>query len=351
MKKLFFLLLIIVICATTFFAAGNIGLSVVVDRIDLISEESVDNLLGECIKYRIDTLYVPVVSFMESLYDSEILPKSNVLLNNDTPESFDPLGYIMKKASNFDIQIIPLIDVFTVWPSEDIPVNQLHVAKKHPDWFSRNSLGELLTDPVILDPGVPAVQNFSISIVKEILKKYKPGQIAFYNFEYPTQAYGYNPYALKEYEQYRRNNSNRIINFQTFRKESLDDLIKRMKALSTSLGLSTRIFMFNESDYQQSLDDHFQDWVLWINKGYVDWSVFWYWFPDKKNVAHDTQWALEHVLHEKVIPALSPQSLQFSQYLTVLDTILNFDVSGVVVDSTDKSVMGILNENGVGVPR
>ncbi len=351
MKKNLLLLMMIVIISTTFFSSVNKGLSVVVDRIDLVSEESIDKLLGKCIKYRIDTLYVPAVSFMESLYDSKMLPRSNVLLNNDTPASFDPLAYILEKAYNFDIQIIPLIDVFTVWPSEDIPFNQLHIAKQHPDWFSRNSSGEVLTDPVILDPGIPAVQNFSISIIKELLKNYKPNQIAFYNFEYPSQDYGYNPYALKEFEQYRRDNSMRIVNFQTYRREALDDLIKRMKALTTSLGLSTRIFMFNTSDYQQSLDNHFQDWVFWINKGYVDWSVFWYWFPDKKNVSYDTQWALEHILHQKIIPAFSPQNLQFSQYLTVLDSILGFEVSGIVVDTTEKGVMEILNENGVGIPR
>jgi len=330
---------------------GYRGLSVVVDRIEMISESSIDQLLGKCIKYRVDTLYIPVVSFMEALYDSDILPRSNVLINNGTPSGFDPLAYVMEKGETFGIQIIPLIDPVTVWPSKDLPMNALHVSNRHPDWLSRDSMGRLLTDPIILDPGAPAVQRFIISLVSEILRDYKPYQIAFANFEYPSPEYGHNPYALKEFEQPRTANRNRIVNLDTFRKETLDDLIKRLRATIESLGLSTRIFMFSLSQRDNALERHFQDWVYWINTGYVDWSVIWYWQPDRKNVAHDTQWALEHVLQEKVIPGFSPQSLQPSQYGVVLNTILSFPVSGVVVDTFQPGVLRILNDNKVGIPR
>jgi hypothetical protein len=77
----------------------------------------------------------------------------------------------------------------------------------------------------------------------------------------------------------------------------------------------------------------------------------WYWFTDKKNVAHDTQWALEHIKGQRIIPTFSPDALQYSQFLVVMNTILDFPVSGIMVDTVDSSLLEILNNNEVGIPR
>ncbi len=349
-QKLFFTILLI-LCFSVILFGEPLGLSLQAQRLDMINEESIDNLMGKCINYRIDTLYVPIVSFMESLYSSKILPRSNVLINNDSPLSFDPLDYAMKKGATFGIRIIPVIDLLTVWPSQDLPNNPLHLSKKQPNWLSRDAEGKLLYDPVLLDPGVPKVQDFIISLVKEILIHYKPSHIVFSDFQYPNPEYGYNPFALKEYEQYLRDNYSQIANFDNFRQDVLNSLIMRLDALVQTLGLSTRLLVYHTSNYEKSLSQHFQDWVYWLNSDYIDTGIMWYWFTDKKNIAHDTQWALEHIKAQKIIPAFSPDALQYSQFLIVMNTILDFPVSGIIVDSNDTSLLEILNNNEVGIPR
>jgi len=334
-----------------FLFGENFGLSLEAQRLDMINEVSIDNLFGKCINYRIDTLYIPIVSFMESLYESRILPRSNVLVNNDSMISFDPLAYALKKGATFGIRIIPVIDLLTVWPSQDLPNNPLHISKKQPNWLSRDSEGKLLYNPIFLDPGAPRVQDFIISIIKEILIQYKPSHIAFSNFQYPDPEYGYNPYALKEYEQYLRDNHSQVTNFSDFRRDVLSNLIMRLNALVQTLGLSTRLVIYHTSNYENSLTQHFQDWVYWLNKDYVDTGIMWYWFTDKKNVAHDTQWALEHIKGQKIVPAFSPDNLQYSQFLVVMNTILDFPVSGIVVDTNDSFLLELLNNNKVGIPR
>jgi len=351
LKKNFILTLLVFLFLLQLFSTEPLGLSLEAQRIDLISEESIDNLMGKCINYRIDTLYIPIVSFMEALYESKILPRSNVLINNDSSASFDPLAYAMKKGDIFGIRIIPVVDLFTAWPSQDLPNNLMHLSRKQPDWMSRNEMGKLLYNPVFLDPGVPQVQNFTISLIREILIKYKPAYIAFSDFYFPTPEYGYNPYSLKEYEQYLRTKHSQIVNFDTYRQSVLNNLIMRLDALVQSLGLSTNLLIYHTSHYDNSLSVHFQDWVYWLNKGYVDLGIMWYWFSDKKNVAHDTQWALEHIKGQKFVPAFSPDQLQYSQFLLILNTILDFPVSGIVVDTINTNLLDILNENKVGIPR
>jgi len=351
LKQHLFLMALLIIFFSLLLLGENLGLSLEAQRLDMINEESIDNLFGKCISYRIDTLYIPIVSFMESLYVSKILPRSSVLINNDSMLSFDPLAYALKKGETFGIRIIPVIDLLTVWPSQDLPNNPLHISKKQPNWLSRDSEGKLLHNPIFLDPGVPQVQNFLISIIKEILIHYKPSHITFANFQYPNPEYGYNPYTLKEYEQYLRDNHSQVKNFSDFRREILSNLIMRLDALVQTLGLSTRLLIYHTSNYENSLTQHFQDWVYWLNKDFVDTGIMWYWFTDKKNIAHDTQWALEHIKGQKIVPAFSPDDLQYSQFLVVLNTILDFPVSGIVVDTDDTVLLNLLNNNKVGIPR
>lgn len=351
MNQNLFLTILLLLCFSAVLFGEPLGLSLEAQRLDMINEESIDNLMGKCINYRIDTLYIPIVSFMESLYESRILPRSNVLINNESMLTFDPLAYAMKKGEIFGIRIIPVVDLLTVWPSQDLPNNPLHLSKKQPDWLSRNSEGKLLYNPVLLDPGAPQVQNFIIALVKEILIHYKPSQLAFTNFYYPNPEYGYNPYALKEYEQYLRDNHSQIANFNNFRQDTLNKLMVRLDALVQTLGLTTRLLVYHTSNYENSLSQHFQDWVYWLNSDYVDTGIMWYWFTDKKNVAHDTQWALEHIKGQRIIPTFSPDALQYSQFLVVMNTILDFPVSGIMVDTVDSSLLEILNNNEVGIPR
>ncbi|HOX65173.1 MAG TPA: hypothetical protein PLB79_05120, partial [Thermotogota bacterium] len=89
-------LISIAICFFFIVCWGAYPLGVRANRLDLISEQSLDQLLGMCIQFRVDTLYVPIVSYMEALYLSDQLPRSNVLINNHAPDSFDPLRYLME---------------------------------------------------------------------------------------------------------------------------------------------------------------------------------------------------------------------------------------------------------------
>jgi len=128
-------------------------------------------------------------------------------------------------------------------------------------------------------------------------------------------------------------------------------MIKRLSSLVQSLGLSTRLIIYHASQYELALEEHFQDWVYWLNKGYADLGIMWYWFSDKKNVAHDTQWALEHVIGQRIVPAISPDQLQYSQFLVVMNTILDFPVTSIVVDTYQADLLQILNDNQVGITR
>jgi uncharacterized lipoprotein YddW (UPF0748 family) len=326
-------------------------LGITVNRIQLISEETIDHLLGLCIRYRIDTLYVPVVSNMEAFYDSRILPRSSVLINNGAFSDFDPLRYIISKGKRFNVFIVPVVDCLTVWPSKDFPVIRNHVSVEHPEWLSMDSLGRILATPAILDPGVPDVQAFLISLLKEILLRYNIPAIALEHFEYPNGSYGYNPYSLKEYEKNKRSITNATYTLNDFRIETLSDLLSRFNALRDSLGVVTNIHLITETDPKRCKSERFQDWLSWINSRQIAHAALWYWFADVKTVRYDTLYTLENLSSRNVFFGLSPNSLMPEQLELLLKEITSYPIKGVVVDTFDEDILEKLNSYGIGIPR
>ncbi|HOD91051.1 MAG TPA: family 10 glycosylhydrolase [Thermotogota bacterium] len=344
-------LISIAICFFFIVCWGAYPLGVRANRLDLISEQSLDQLLGMCIQFRVDTLYVPIVSYMEALYLSDQLPRSNVLINNHAPDSFDPLRYLMEKGRHLGVAIIPIVDLFTVWPSKDFPAARKHVSRQHPEWLSMDSLGRVLTAPAVLDPGVPEAQSFLITLLKEILIRYNPLILAFENFGYPSPVYGYNPYAMKEFEIAKNHSYARPYTMDDFRADALTSLLIRFNALRDGLGVRTRFLLLTETNPDRGLREHFQDWVLWLNSGYFGNVALWYWFMDVKTVRYDTLQAFDILANDGFIVGFSPLSLIRAQLDLVLQEILTHPVGGIMIDTFSPEALTLLNLNGIGLPR
>ena len=353
--KLFFMAMLLVLFPALVGATNGSteyrGLALVADRFDLVSEQSIDQLLGLCIRYRIDTLYVPAVEFLEALYSSDLLPRSQVLLNNATPLEFDPLAYILQKGKTFGILVVPTVDFFTVWPSEDTPVNPRHVSNTKPSWMSRDGMGQLLTSPMVLDPGVAEVQAFCISLFKEVLTRYTPSALALKNFAYPSPQYGFNPLAMKSFESWKRQNFASVTNFDDFRSWVLDDLVARFSQMRAGLGVQTSLVLFHSSDFPAASTSHFQNWLSWVNGNKVQLLVSWYAYADLATVNHDTRFQLESVAGSRFWPALRPLELVPSQFRLIAAKVHEFPVSGLVVDTKDAATLEFLNAIGFGIPR
>lgn len=345
------LLIVAMLCLTLTVCLAAYPLGVRANRLDLISEQSLDQLLGLCIQYRVDTVYIPIISYMEALYASDLLPRSSVLINNGTPDAFDPLRYLLEKGRHLGVVIIPIVDLFTVWPSRDFPAAKKHVSRQHPEWLSMDTMGRVLTTPAILDPGTPEAQTFLIALLKEILIRYNPPVLAFENFGYPSVVYGFNPYAIKEYENAKNNAFARPYTMDHFRADTLTDLIVRFNALRDSLGVPTRYMLITETDPERGRREHFQDWLLWLNSGYFGDASLWYWFLDVKTVRYDTLHAIDKLANDRFIVGISPSSLVPAQFDLVLREITTHPVGGIMIDTFSVDTLSLLNQYGIGLPR
>ena len=101
-------LISIAICFVFIVCWGAYPLGVRANRLDLISEQSLDQLLGMCIQFRVDTLYVPIVSYMEALYLSDPVSYTHLRAHETVLDLVCRLLLEKKQLLGFDIKLTHL---------------------------------------------------------------------------------------------------------------------------------------------------------------------------------------------------------------------------------------------------
>jgi uncharacterized lipoprotein YddW (UPF0748 family) len=127
----------------------------------------------------------------DALYQSKIEPWSYWLTGaqGKAPEPFfDPLQFAISEAHARGMELHAWFNPYrAVKTIGDYQASSNHVSVLHPDW--------LLTfkDYKMLDPGLPEVKNYVLSIVSDVLRRYDVDGIHFDDYFYP-----YGPKVSKE---------------------------------------------------------------------------------------------------------------------------------------------------------
>lgn len=127
-----------------------------------------------------NTVYFQVVSNMDALYPSGILPWSQVLTGEEGQNpGYDPLELAVKAAHECGMKIHAWINPLRV--SRDLADKHCpeHVSKKHPQWVQR--YGRTL----YLDPGIPDAMKYLSDIAAEIMSRYDVDGLHIDDYFYP----------------------------------------------------------------------------------------------------------------------------------------------------------------------
>ena len=127
-----------------------------------------------------NTLFFQVVSNMDALYPSKLLPWSAVLTGTEGKgPGFDPLALALKTAHDCGMQIHAWINPLRVCRDDVTPHDSLHVSISHPDWVQN------YRHKLYLDPGNPEVVEFLRMVATEILEKYDVDGLHIDDYFYP----------------------------------------------------------------------------------------------------------------------------------------------------------------------
>ncbi len=178
----------------------------------LRTRDEVDTMLQAARTANINALFVQVRKACDAYYDSRVEPKNPAVAGG-----FDPLQYLIRRAhdtsgGNQPIEVHAWLVTYRCrMPNDDLWRDPRHVYQRHPEWLSRTVDGGVEdrknsdnAGRQILDPGVPAVIDYTLDVVKDILSRYDVDGIHFDYFRYPDSSgagnvWGYNPVALERF--------------------------------------------------------------------------------------------------------------------------------------------------------
>jgi uncharacterized lipoprotein YddW (UPF0748 family) len=247
-----------------------------------LSPEEADATISAAKAANINALFIQVRKVGDAYYDSDLEPRAS---NISGPADYDPLAYIIEAAHSEGIEIHAWINVLRVQSGTGSNSDPRHVCNKHPDWLSSDSSGrEKSPDGFFLDPGVPAVQDYTVRIVADLLKKYDIDGIHLDYVRYPGSQWGYNPEAVARFNtRFGRSGQPAVADEQwlSWRRDQVTALVRKVhskvNAVRPDVKLSAAAISWGDccdrfedtAAYRQAL----QDWAAWMREGILDAAV------------------------------------------------------------------------------
>ena len=262
------------------------------------SAAEIDALVARAVEGRYNAIIAEVLAHHDSgsgghgaYWNSAIVPKAA-----DIAGGIDPLAYLISRAHANNIEVHAWLVTYracSVWP----PAGNATLAA-HPEWLMVPQAaiggGPAKVDGVyVLDPGSPDVQEYLISIVRELVANYEVDGINWDYIRYTVTDAGYpasNSYANSGLARFQRITpyvgvpATSQLQWSDFRRRTIDELVRRCRGeipLIKSnprqpLRLTADLICFGNapaSFASSSAYGLFQNWQLWLQRGWLDAGV------------------------------------------------------------------------------
>ena len=260
-------------------------------RDHMTSKDKINAILEFAKKNNYNNLFVQVRGRGDAYYTSRLVPRSHLLLKN----SFDPLDYILKESKKYNLKIHAWLNVYYLWSSSNLPVQQDHLIRTNPSWLDSNK-PDPINVPVVLNkmkldrkfngegfylsPTHPEVDAHLQNIITEIVQNYSLDGIHFDYIRYHDLGWGMNPTGLKFFLNYSGNIPG-IPALQIQEKPSFAEF-KRSAITAFLSKASTRIRAYQPNcvisaavkpNLNNARNTFGQEWDVWLAGGYIDWAV------------------------------------------------------------------------------
>jgi uncharacterized lipoprotein YddW (UPF0748 family) len=242
----------------------------------IVSPSATQDTVNRIGSWNCNVILMEVRKRCDAYYTSSIEPKGT----DPSPDpGYDPLADMTAKAHAAGLEVHTWIVPYRVWTTAAPPPHSTpeHIYYLHPEWFSRYENGDTLWDGryTSLDPGIPAVEDYLVSVFMDIVQRYDIDGFMFDYIRYYNTAWGYNPIAVARFNaEYGRTGmpSSTDPLWQQWRRDQVSNLVKRtyleIKAVKPHLKVGALVWRTAAS----GRSDVLQDWDKWMANHWMDYA-------------------------------------------------------------------------------
>lgn len=224
----------------------------------LLSQQT--DLLLE-VRYRTDALYQ--TNRRPDAYPNPE-PRSHVLEIQD----FDPLAYALEQGHLNNLRIHAWVVVFNATTLDSAQIAENYIVKNHADWITHDKSGKRMSSTdqygFYTDPGVTGVREHLLDVFSDLVSGYPELDGLHLDYiRYPNSSLGYHPESVERFKASGLEwNQWRVRQVSSF----VSELRQRLKTINPKLILSAAVM----PEHATAVKYYAQDWLDWLNKGYVD---------------------------------------------------------------------------------
>jgi len=236
-------------------------------------QRSLRAILQDLHRANFNTLFFQVRARGDAYYRSAYEPWAENLtgvLGRDP--GWDPLSFLLAEAHALGIEVHGWFNVYKVRGANAVSVSTpLHVSRAHPQWVVADA-GELW-----LDPGIPSVRRYLITVALDLIQKYALDGINFDFIRYPNRTF-------PDQETYRKYGGG--TDRDAWRRANIDAFVAEFASSASAarpmLKIGSSPFGVYETDPGSntigSYDAVYQDSEGWLRRGLQDYlspQIYW----------------------------------------------------------------------------
>ena len=245
-------------------------------------------------KYGLETVFLETYYQGKTIFPSETLAKYGVQPQRPEFIGFDPLQIWVEEAHKRGLKIHIWFQTYYAGPENPMN-NPMNVISVYPKWANVTKMKYNSPTPVaslsehngyFIDPANPEVQTYLLTLLEEIITRYKPDGINLDYIRYPQSIsakfsgyelsnWGYTEYARNEFKQ-AMNVDPVDIKYGTalwdawakYRQNKITSFVFKAKQLTSKYNIPLTAVIF--PDRYKSMEVKMQDWKTWSDNNYVN---------------------------------------------------------------------------------
>lgn len=244
---------------------------------ELNQKQELNNILDSLVFANFNTIYFQSRVRGDVNYNSSIEPWARWFSGTSGQNpGWDPLEYVIEQAHIRGMEVHAWFVTYNVHSGNSSPASSQHVANQHPSWITQwaSSGGATLW---WLNPGIPQVKDYLVSLVAELINNYEIDGIQFDYIRYPDDNFNdvaqYNTYGNgMPLADWRRENINQFVRDAY---DTIQQLRADVKVGSAPIGIYQNIPNASGWEGYSEIYQDSRQWMLEDKHDYLCPQIYW----------------------------------------------------------------------------